>query len=58
MAGDDGDSALIPVGVRARRHAAIETPQLGIGMFHSAEDWDVVIQAPLFKAMGPAIRAR
>jgi len=41
--------------VRARRHAAIETPQLGIGMFLSTQDWDVVMRAPLFKAMGPAI---
>ena len=24
-------------------------------MFHSAQDWDVVMRAPLFKAMGPAI---
>ena len=55
MAGDDGDSALIPVGGRARRPAAIETSQSRIGMFHSAEDWDVVMRAPLFKAMGPAI---
>ena len=38
--------------VRAERYAAFETVQLGIDMFHSVLDWDVVMRAPLFKAMG------